>query len=204
MCARLADNENQRYANLNELVKKIRSDLLNKNITERGKQFAFILLGNDTLLNSVDSFQPNPILIKIGENRDVNTFDNLLVALPGGYFHSEDTLLMSFSDLYRMYRRRYDHYPEFILLYSNLMPCKVCTGRIITLKSDRNKGWDRLKWFVGYNVGDSRNVDYINPQTTKQNVAWLKANGICVFKVDFAKTPSLFSEIEQRKREHMQ
>lgn len=206
MIAQRGGDENQRIPNLNELIKKINNDLLNKNMIEEGRQFAFVLLGDDTLLNSVESFQPKPILIASGENPNVNTFDNLLVALPSarGHFHSEFTLLMSLPNLYSVYRNRYNRSAEFILLYSYFMPCDVCTGRIIKVKTDRNKAVYRLEWFVGYRVGDSRNVPYINAQTTQQKVAWLKANGIRVFKVNFAKTPSLFSKIEKRKREHMQ
>ncbi|KAK7495009.1 hypothetical protein BaRGS_00013649 [Batillaria attramentaria] len=147
---------------------------------------------------------PTNLFYKSPSNR--NQYVNYVVAAPVAQrspsgmsrkIHSEETLLGELQILKMMYNRTYGLQPDFVLLYSWIMPCcdpdfnqaRGCTGRILTEKNKAaNAG---LTWIVAHTtdgcppdwVKSRVGLPYMTRRGNEQNRQWMMQNGITVFRI---------------------
>ena len=105
-----------------------------------------------------------------------NDFDNYIVARPAekGTQHAEQVIFQHFKELWQAYYERYKHVPASIYLYSWLMPCTECTGKVIDMQTEKELPVTVV--YTGKNFNE-------NATTQKENRDLLKEKGISVYRV---------------------
>ncbi|XP_062570556.1 uncharacterized protein LOC134232586 [Saccostrea cucullata] len=157
-------------------------------------QFGVLFMANiDNLKNFPLNFEPqnkngDPVLdnrYPISPN-NVADFGNYVSTRPenieGTMIHAEKGILNNLNSLWDAYRSKYGQPPNFMLLYSWIMPCPNYTNMI--LSRFNLQPYSNVQYrVVAYTVeGTSSDLPYMTPQSNAQSRNNLKNSGITVYR----------------------
>lgn len=147
-------------------------------------QFGVLYLANIDNLNEFDGhFIPSQHGMPVIDNThplspaDVRNYGNYLAARPAiidtraRAVHSERQLLYHSRDLWNAYLNRFHRTPNFLLLYSWIMPCENCTNEIInTLNQQPFQNIEhRVVAYTVEGTGRRTNLSYMTPERNRRN-----------------------------------
>ena len=101
-----------------------------------------------------------------------------LAARPCHGEHSEEILLRYFSQLLNNFIRWYNQLPYHIILYTYLMPCKLCTDHICGLVREISG----IPLLVVYSTGETfpgADFEYMRTMFWRNNILWAKERCDC-------------------------
>ncbi|XP_062570557.1 uncharacterized protein LOC134232587 [Saccostrea cucullata] len=157
-------------------------------------QFGVLFMTNiDSLNDFPRDFQPknqngDPIIdnrYAISPN-NVADFGNYVSTRPenvaGTMVHAEARILDNLDSLWNAYRNRNGRPPNFMLLYSWIMPCPNCTNMI--LSRFNLQPYSNVQYrVVAYTVeGTNSGLPYMTPQRNNQSRIYLKNSSITVYR----------------------
>ena len=156
-------------------------------VQEDRQQFAIGLLLSDTqwlqfLYNPSANNDGEKPVIDPGNNLsppDDRHYNNYIAAVPYGRMHAEEQCLYEMKDLLNAYiRTHHGRYPDALLLYSVIVPCKSCTDAIIDTLT--KPPFDSIQTKVVAYTTNGSNCDDCDPDYTWTN---LENSGILVTRV---------------------